>query len=125
MNAAYLPLYEFLNTLPEPETPEEVAAVSYSNYLDDISMVLVGYRLEHHLNQTQLAEQLSCSQSLVSAYESGARNISAEKLCELMAKIGKRVTLNIEDANASATLLPGSNPLFPDSKIIDKTLCAS
>ena len=125
MNAAYLPLYEYLNNLPEPETPEEIAAVSYSNMLDDISIALVGYRLDHHMNQTQLAEQLSCSQSLVSAYESGARNISAEKLCELMAKIGKRVSMSMEDAAASVMPQSEYNPLFPDAKVIDQTLCAS
>ena len=123
--AAYLPLYDYLNTLPEPETPEEISAVSYSNILDDLSIAMIDYRLKHHMNQTQFAEFLTCSQSLVSAYESGARNISAEKLCELMAKLGKKVSLSIEDVTTTTMPQSGSDPLFPDAEVLDNALFAS
>ena len=123
--AAYLPLYDYLSTLPNPETPEEISAVSFSNILDDLSIAMIDYRLDHHMNQTQLAEFLSCSQSLVSAYESGARNISAEKLCELLARLGKKVSLSIENVNASTVSQSRSDPLFPDPEIVDSSLFAS
>ena len=112
----FLPLYDFLNEIQDPVTPDEISAVSYSNMLDDISIAMIDYRMDHGMNQTQLAEFLSCSQSLVSSYESGARNISAEKLCELMAKIGKKVTITIEDATSD---IPEIDPesIYPDSKI--------
>ena len=123
--AAYLPLYDYLNTIPEPETPEDISAVSYSNILDDLSIAMINYRLDHQMNQTQLAEFLACSQSLVSAYESGARNISAEKLCELLAKLGKKVSLSIENATASVASQSGPDPLFPDPEIVENSLFAS
>lgn len=111
---AYLPLYDYLNAIPATSEPDEVSAVSYSNVLDDISIALVDYRLKHHLTQAQLAKKLECSQSLVSAYESGARNISAEKLCDLMAKIGKKISLAIEDIDANL-MHQADTDCFPDS----------
>lgn len=118
---AYLPLYDYLNTISESTDPDVISAVSYSNLLDDVSMALIDYRLEHHLNQTQLAEFLSCSQSLVSAYESCARNISAEKLCDLMSKIGKKVRLSFEDVSSDSVGLSDSSPVFPDSDLNNQT----
>ena len=116
---AYLSLYDYLNTLSEPETTEDISAVSYSNFLDDVSIAMINYRMNHHLSQMELAEHLNCSQSLISAYESGARNISAEKLCELMAKLGKKVTITIEDVTTAAVAAPLSD-LYPDSEMTDK-----
>ncbi len=96
MNKAYS-LYDYLDMLPDPETIEEKALTAYSNMLDDISIAVAEYRMKHNLSQNQLAEKLSISQSLISSYECGSRNISIEKLCLLMAKIGKDVSLSVED----------------------------
>lgn len=92
-------LYDFLDTLPTPETPEERALIAYSNMLDDISIALTEYRLEHGLSQEQLADKMRISQSLISCYERGSRNISIEKLCMLMAKLGKTTQVTFEDVN--------------------------
>ena len=90
-------LNDYLNTLPDPMTPEEHGMIAYSNMIDDVSIALMDYRMQHGLNQSQLAKLLNCSQSLVSAYENGERNISVKKLCELMAGVGKRVSIKLED----------------------------
>ena len=112
----YLPLYDYLDSVSEPNTIEEISSVSYSNMLDDISIALMNYRYDKKINQKQLAKELSCSQSLISAYESGARNISIEKLCELMAKINKKVTISIEDVDTFVDKQPCNN-LYPDSEL--------
>ena len=107
-------LYDYIQSLPEPMTAEEQALVSYSNMLDDISNALAEYRLDHHLNQSQLADQLHCSQSLISAYENGERNISLEKVCALFAGIGKSVSLKIEDTAQAARPAPRQSPFTCD-----------
>ena len=99
MMAQSYSLYEYLETLPSPETAEERALVAYSNMLDDISIAMTEYRMKNNLSQAQLAEKLHLSQSLISSYECGARNISIEKLCSLMAGIGKNVSLQLEDTS--------------------------
>ncbi len=105
MFEGYKDLLSFLDNLAAPETPEDIAACTYSDIIDDISMALVDYRIQHGLSQAQLAKQLSISQTMVSQYESGARNISLNTLCALMAKLGKKVMLSFEDAAVSAPVV--------------------
>ncbi len=95
----YKDLLNFLSNLPTPETPEDIAACTYSDIIDDISMALVDYRMQHNMSQIDLSKQLSISQTMVSQYESGARNISLNTLCSLMAKLGKKVILSFEEAS--------------------------
>ena len=102
----YKDMLGFLANLAAPETPEDLAACAYSDIIDDVSMALVDYRRQHNLSQVDLAKQLSISQTMVSQYESGARNISLNTLCTLMAKLGKKVVLSLEAANASAPCTP-------------------
>ncbi|MBQ9251611.1 MAG: helix-turn-helix transcriptional regulator [Clostridia bacterium] len=67
--------------------------------LDEFSLQLVNYRIEHQLNQTELAQELGITQPMVSQYEAGTNNISIKRLCELCEKIGVRVQLSYEDAH--------------------------
>jgi len=112
-------LYEYLDTLPEPMSPQEQGMVAYSNMIDEISMALIEYRMQNNLNQSQLAKELKCSQSLISAYENGERNISIAKLCQLMAGIGKRASLKLEDDHAEGKMAEEppaymTNPTVPE-----------
>ena len=68
--------------------------------LDEFSLQLVNYRMEHQMNQSDLARELGISQPMISQYESGTNNITVKRLCEICEKIGVRVRLNYEDANS-------------------------
>ena len=103
MFEGYKDLLSFLESLSEPETPETIALCTYSDMIDDISMALVDYRIQHSISQVELAKRLDISQTMVSQYESGARNISLNTLCTLMAKLGKKVVLSFEDAIVSSS----------------------
>lgn len=102
----YRDLLAFTDALPDAETIDDIVACSYSDIVDDISMVLVDYRMQHNLSQVELAKKLSISQTMVSQYESGARNISVHTLCSLMAKIGKKVTISFENTIDSLNYTP-------------------
>ncbi len=107
MFEGYKDLLSFLDNLAAPDTPEDIAACTYSDIIDDFSMALVDYRIHHNLSQVELAKRLSISQTMVSQYESGARNISLNTLCTLMAKLGKKVVLSFEDAIDSTSYAQG------------------
>ena len=92
-----LKLADWLDTLPEPETVEEIALCAYSDAIDEIAMALAEFRVKHNMTQTELAKHLGFSQSVLSEYESGSRNISLKNACELMAKIGKSISVTIEN----------------------------
>ena len=102
----YMDLLSFLDSIDIPDTPEVLAACAYSDIIDDISMALVDYRIQHNLSQVDLAKHLSISQTMISQYESGARNISLNTLCTLMAKLGKKVVLSLEDAANTESNVP-------------------
>lgn len=112
MTDKYINMYEFIDTLPEPKTKDEIALTAYSDAIDDISVILTEYRAKNKINQSQLAELVGLSQSMISAYESGARNISLEKLCNLMAGIGEKVSLHFESVSAGEEEKSGTD-LFP------------
>lgn len=79
---------------------ENYAGYMSTKALDEFSLQLVNYRMEHQLNQTDLARELGITQPMISQYESGTNNITVKKLCEICEKIGVRVRLNYEDAKA-------------------------
>ena len=110
-------LHDYITSLPEPMTIEEQGLVSYSNMLDEISIALTEYRLKHDLSQSQLADQLKCNQSLISAYENGERNISIEKLCLLMAAIGKKSSLSFKDFDLEAKRNSEPSAFIPDPAV--------
>lgn len=89
----YKDLMSFLDTLPEAQDPEEQAICNYSDLIDEFSLMLVQYRMQYKLTQQELAEKLSISQTMVSQYERGARNISLSTLCDLVSKLGMKVSL--------------------------------
>lgn len=112
MTNKYYDMYEFIEGLPEPKTKEEIAMTAFSDAIDDISIMLTEYRSRNSINQSQLADRIGLSQSMISAYESGARNISLEKLCVLMAGIGEKVSLHFEPVSNEDDQKSGTD-LFP------------
>ena len=91
-------LEDWLNTLSKPETAEEIAAVAYSDAIDDIAIALSEFRVENKLTQKELADYLGFSQPMLSDYENGTRYMSLETACELLAKIGKGLSIRIDNA---------------------------
>ena len=82
---------------------ENRAGYMSTKALDEFSLQLVNYRMEHHLNQKELAQELGITQPMVSQYESGTNNITVKRLCEICEKIGVRVSVNYEDAMTPAS----------------------
>lgn len=127
MNNRYHPLADWLDTIPEPETVEEIALCAYSDAIDEIAMALAEFRVKNNMTQTELANRLGFSQSVLSGYENGSRNISLKNVCELMAKIGKSVTVTIENvmpenANTYSDALFGEYTISNEEPIWEKTI---
>ena len=98
---------------------------NYADYmsalaLDEFSVQLVNYRMNHGLNQTELAGELGISQPMVSQYESGTNNITVKRLCEICEKIGIRVKVVYEDANSPVNAeSPEACPMESGKKKLD------
>lgn len=67
---------------------EQYADYQSSTILMDFAEQLINYRIDHHMNQTQLAHKLGISQPMVSQYESGSNNITIGRMCEICEKLG-------------------------------------
>lgn len=64
------------------------ADYQYTRILGEFSIMLAEYRYEHRISQADLASMLGITQSMVSQYEAGTRNISVKKICEYCEKLG-------------------------------------
>ena len=98
---AYSLIDYFSSQLEKPL--ENYASYMSTKILDEFSVQLVNYRMNHKLNQTGLAHELGITQPMVSQYESGTNNITVKRLCEICEKIGVRVRVDYEDANNQTT----------------------
>ena len=102
MNSVFMDAHSIIDYYSRQlEKPlENYAGYMSTKALDEFSLQLVNYRMEHQMNQSDLARELGISQPMISQYESGTNNITVKRLCEICEKIGVRVRLNYEDANS-------------------------
>lgn len=103
MFEGYYDFSTFIDTLPSPETYEEHAICNYSELIDDFSLLLAKFRMENGMTQKELASRLTISQAMISQYESGSRNISLSTLCDIVSKLGKKVSLSYKDIDENKT----------------------
>ena len=82
------------------------------------ALALIGYRVKHHLTQTQLGEKLGVRQPQVARLEMGEHNPSLEMLQRLARTIGLRFIVEVApagtDAPASALTLPSGVKVVED-----------
>jgi ribosome-binding protein aMBF1 (putative translation factor) len=75
-----------------------------------VALALVGYRVKHHLTQTQLAEKLGMRQPQVARLEMGDHTPSLEMLQRLARMLGLRFIVEVAPAGAgspaNALMLP-------------------
>lgn len=102
MNSVFADAYSIVDHYKKQlEKPiENYAGYMSTKALDEFSLQLVNYRMEHQLNQSELAKKLGITQPMVSQYESGTNNITVKRLCEICEKLGVRVRLEYEDARS-------------------------
>lgn len=83
-----------------------------------VALTVVGYRVKHHLTQTQLAEKLGTRQPQVARLEMGEHNPSLEMLQRLARTLGLRFIVEVApagaDAPASALTLPSGVEVVED-----------
>lgn len=83
-----------------------------------VALVLIGYRLKHHLTQTQLAEKLGVRQPQVARLEMGEHTPSLEMLQRLASRLGLRFIVEVapagEAAPANAVTLPPGMEVVED-----------
>ena len=83
-----------------------------------VALAVVGYRVKHHLTQTQLAEKLGTRQPQVARLEMGEHNPSLEMLQRLARTLGLRFIVEVApagaDAPASALTLPSGVEVVED-----------
>ncbi len=101
MNSAFVDAHSIVDYYTSQlEKPlENYAGYMSRKALDEFSLQLVNYRIDHKLNQTELAHELGITQPMISQYESGTNNITVKRLCEICERIGVRVRLHYEDAD--------------------------
>ena len=86
---------DLLNELGIEESPENISMFYDISY--EISSSIVTYRIEHGLNQKELGSILDCNQTMISKLESGSYNFSIKTLCDVFAKLDKKLELSIKD----------------------------
>lgn len=83
-----------------------------------VALALIGYRLKHHLTQTQLAEKLGVRQPQVARLEMGEHTPSLEMLQRLASRLGLRFIVEVapagEAAPANAVTLPPGMEVVED-----------
>lgn len=67
-----------------------------------VALAVIGYRVQHHLTQTQLAEKLGVRQPQVARLEMGEHNPSLEMLQRLARTLGLRFIIEVAPAGAGA-----------------------
>ena len=67
-----------------------------------VALALIGYRVKHHLTQTQLAEKLGARQPQVARLEMGEHTPSLEMLQRLARTLGLRFIVEVAPAGAGA-----------------------
>ena len=89
------------------------SAYNFAKMRDQFALSLAEYRLQHDLSQTDMAEMLQISQSMISQYESGSRNISLKTLCEYCEKLHLLPQLSFVDPSAPASSQPVDENQLP------------
>ena len=83
-----------------------------------VALAVIGYRVEHHLTQTRLAEKLGVRQPQVARLEMGEHTPSLEMLQRLARTLGLRFIVEVapggEGASASAVMLPAGVEVVED-----------
>ncbi|MGI8827315.1 MAG: helix-turn-helix transcriptional regulator [Chloroflexota bacterium] len=77
-----------------------------------VALAVIGYRVEHHLTQTQLAQELDVRQPQVARLEMGEHTPSLEMLQRLARRLGLRFIVEVTPAGectseSALTLPPG------------------
>jgi ribosome-binding protein aMBF1 (putative translation factor) len=75
-----------------------------------VALAVIGYRVEHHLTQTQLAEKMGVRQPQVARLEMGEHTPSFGMLRRLARTLGLRFILEVAPAGDSASDSPLSLP---------------
>lgn len=91
------------------------SAYHFSKLLDQFSIALEEYRLQHDLGQKDLADLLQISQSMVSQYENGSRNISLKTLCEHCEKLRLVPRLSFDCSSETSSVQPTNTLQLPES----------
>lgn len=83
-----------------------------------VALAVIGYRVEHHLTQTQLAAELGVRQPQVSRLELGEHSPSLEMLQRLACALGLRFIMEVapagERAPKTALTLPSDMEVIED-----------
>lgn len=87
---------EIFDNLTAEMTDDEVVV---ADVLSDIAVEIVKYRIEHGLDQKDMANLLHVSQPMISKYESGTYNFTIKSLFVIANKLGLNVDFNINGNN--------------------------
>lgn len=104
-------MQELFEKLTEQMTDEMVAS---ADALSDIAVELVKYRVNHNLDQRQMAKLLNVSQPMISKYESGTYNFTVKTLFEIAYKLGININLEVNGEECS-------KPVIENSVVFSKT----
>lgn len=83
---------DLFNMFSDVLNPEDVLT---SKLIAQISSAITQERINLNMNQTEFADYIDASQSLVSRWEHGNYNFSLKKLAEIAVKLNLDVNINI------------------------------
>lgn len=94
-------IQDLLDLFNESVTPADVLA---SKLMSQISTAITKERLKLHMNQSQFAEHIGITQSIISRWEHGDYNFSIKKVAEIASKLNLDVNVTINDISMYKTM---------------------
>lgn len=88
----------------------DTATLNSARILSTISYRLYEYRMDHHIDQRQMAKILGVSQPMVSKYESGDYNFTIRTLSDISQKIGFTLDVVFKKDNIAEKTNRDENP---------------
>lgn len=93
---AHNPQSELISLLSQYLSKKDVYAIQIKT---ELSSMIMNFRYEKNMNQTQFAEYMGVTQAMVSKWESGEYNFSVEAISEICAKLSMVPAIEFKSEN--------------------------
>ena len=91
------------------ESPQNQLFIESEKLIIDVALMIEDLMKEKDINKTQLAKKLGVSQSSISQFLDGRRNMTLRTISELLFNLGERLLVSSESLDIEAKIFDYSN----------------
>jgi transcriptional regulator with XRE-family HTH domain len=96
-----LPISALLDALAESLSVSDIVAATNKAH---IASQITKWRIDHHMNQTELAHYFGVKQGTISKWESGNFNFTIDKLAEIASKLDLEFSVSLSPAQSESPI---------------------